>query len=323
MEKEIKEGHEPEKDAFEMSAEEFSDELDKVVDTDEPTDDKIETDTDKPGGDADKIDTKTPDESTKPAAEDTKLPADDTPKEGDDKQVEITHNGVVHKITTAKALELAQKGFDYDTKVGPHGRLVQLITSRPEIAKLVHDHVVGNVTGPQASGKGNQPEPEKIKFKPLSEYDGDTGTEEWLTDNIKIALASQPKPVAPVAPTAPRTNVDPMVDRNPDRLAKLLFDHDPTGFGQVAPRLAEAYENLTVKRSKEIGSSYAELQTFYDEVKAQETPSTSPPANPPATPSFRVKPGGGASARDADQSAHAWELPKKDFDAILEKAKGY
>ena len=56
----------------------------------------------------------------------------------DDKDlIRIVHRGQVHMVTKEKAIELAQKGFDYDVKVGPDARLVRAVRSSPEIARDV------------------------------------------------------------------------------------------------------------------------------------------------------------------------------------------
>jgi len=73
--------------------------------------------------------------------------------EADESITEIVHNGQVHKFTKEKLIELAQKGFDYDFKVGPHGKIVKMIEADPEIAKIVNERWQEKATGTKpASG---------------------------------------------------------------------------------------------------------------------------------------------------------------------------
>lgn len=122
----------------------------------------------------------------------------------------ITHNGVEHNLTRDKVIEFAQKGFDYDTKVGPHRRIVQLLDSDPTAQQLLNQHFLArfNVmppspgvqpgpTYPQYSDPNaiqrqpaRQPDSRPAEFKPdlsrvkvkkLREYDDES---DWMEDNI-------------------------------------------------------------------------------------------------------------------------------------------
>ena len=332
------EGHEPAKDAFDMSDDAFQEELDNAQ-TESPKDDTVEADTDKGGGDTEKIEATPPGDVEAPPAEEGKaiVPAAPTDTKPDSEKppdsdkppedaalVEITHNGVVYRVTPEKYKELAQKGYDYDHKIGPHARLVQLINSKPEIATMVHDYVVRDVTGSQPPGQETTPpEAKGPELKPLKDYES---TEDWLRDNLETFAAAQPKPEA-------ATSVDPVIAQDMPEVQRLLYSHDPHHYQEVVAHFEEEFENLTMKKLKIIESSYAELEKFYDEVKKRVVPDgTAPPQPnippetpvvPPVTPAFHVKPGGGAPDRTTDQADLVWEMSNKDFDATLAKAKGF
>lgn len=292
------EGHDEQqagKDPFALSGEEFEAEKNRLLN---PTadDDKeategeaaMESSDDTPGDTAEKVE-------VEPFAL-------EEPKETKPETVEtfeIVHRGQVHKVTKEKLVELAQKGFDYDVKVGPHGKLVQLIDSDRGAADVLNDYI---------RSKYSAPIEKKPSLKPMSEYDDER---QWLEDNVKTIVAQQPKP-QPV-------NQDPV-----SVMKAAIQAYDPTGSFDVIPALADHAVRLSVRDSRTIEEAAARgdmrpFFKFYDHVKAQLKPSLPPPKQ-----SFKMKSGGGEPPRTTDKQINAWDLPAKDFQAMLAKVKsGY
>ena len=78
-------------------------------------------------------------EKSEPFQLEEEKPPQDT--EGEEEPTfEFVHKGVVQRVTKDKAVELIQKGYDYDSKVGPHARLVELINSDPEAQAVLDSH---------------------------------------------------------------------------------------------------------------------------------------------------------------------------------------
>jgi hypothetical protein len=238
-----------------------------------------------------------------------KFTLSDTPAEVTDEKVEkieIVHNGQVYNLTKDKIVELAQKGFDYDFKVGPHGKLAQMIESDPKLSKVVDDYWQGKV----------EKKDEKFVAKPMSDYQDE---EVWLQDNLQRAITSfqeslpeiQPKP-QPETPTKESTAKD------------ALRMRDPAFFNQIYPKLDKYAEQLTMSDYRKVDSDMASLFQFYDFVKAQELDKTESPDKTKKvnTPGFRVKSGGGDVPK-TDDVPPAWKLSKKDFQKQLDKIKGY
>lgn len=217
---------------------------------------------------------------------------------------EIVHRGQVHKVTREKLVELAQKGFDYDFKVGPHGKLVQLIDA---------DRGAQDVLNGYIRDKYGKPEEKAApKLKPMSEYDDER---KWLEDNVKTLVENQPRP----APAKSRP--DPV-----GVMKAAIQSYDPTGSPEIIPMLAQEAMGLSVRDSRIIEESAAKgdlmpFFKFYDHVKGKVSASK-PTAKPAQAPSFRMKSGGGEPPRTSEKQINAWEMPQKDFQAMLAKVKG-
>jgi len=253
---------------------------------------------------------------------DKKQPEPSKPNE--EELTEIVHNGQVYKLTKAQMVALAQKGFDYDRKLGPHKKLVQLIEADPGVSKVVQlieaDPGVSKVVNDYIQGKINEPQ-EQAKFKPLplTDYDSE---EEWLQANLSKAMNElAPKIATDEKPAATKT--DPA-----EFIAEALFNRDPDHFDQVAPHLDEyAKRYLTVTQYAHINNprNRKDLFRFYDKVKEhllqQNTPT--PPRKEEERPRFSLQPGGGEAPRKPDKTNVAWELPNDEFQKVLDKARGY
>ncbi len=220
--------------------------------------------------------------------------------------VEIVHNGQVHKVTREKLVELAQKGFDYDYKVGPHGKLVQLVDEDEELQKLINDHVRQKYEGKEPPKPQQE---EDIEFVPL---DDSRTPEEWLKENIKRARKAwegEARPAAPPQNALPPTGV-------------ILQMRDPEHFQDVMKVFHEELWKQPYARVQSIDKDLGELIKFYDEVRAGVTKEA--PAKPTTTnnPPFRM-PSGGHEQRSDKPKPNVWDLPNDKFQEIISKAKGY
>lgn len=215
--------------------------------------------------------------------------------------VDIVHNGQVHRITKEKMVELAQKGFDYDVKVGPHGKLVQMIDSDPELSNIVDDYWKRKVGGDTTE------KAKPFEVKSLDEFDSE---EEWLKENIATAMKSYARPVPSTVSQQPTNTA-----------ADALRMRDPEFFNKVYPHLDRYAESLSVKDYKKVDSDIGSLFKFYDYVKKQELnpEKTAQQAVPPI---FHTKSGGGEAPK-ASNASPAWKMSKGDFQKQLNKIKGY
>jgi len=333
-----KKGHEPaeRKDPFEMSTEEFKADLDaKKSHADEDTG-AWEDD----GGPAapDGGDTGAP----PPAGGDAETPPDDSQQargadtgggaspetgaqgadDGHEDEFEIVHNGVKHRVTRDKLVELAQKGFDYDQKIGPHRRIVEIVDAVPGAAKALQDYLDGR----RAEQETRQEEArrERPKLKPISEFESD---EDWLAANYET-LQEHFKPKADSEKNIVRD------------IGNVLISYDPDGFPAVVGHLKDYAENLPHREFNELMAetsrgNYLPMVKFYKAVKedlekssppASPKPTLKPPAesSPPAPPAFRAKPGGGEPPRNPkDSPEFVWNLPRGEFRKKLQELKGY
>lgn len=259
------------------------------------------------------------------------------PAAGGDQQpqmFEIVHNGQVHHLTREGVIALAQKGFDYDNKIGPHKKIVRLVESDPAVAGILDEYAR---TGRLPVGQAPPAEPPKLK--PLTEYDNEI---DWFKDNFEalqqmtqpdVQHATRPAAPAPVEadPARQPAAAPPAAGTDVQRIVDTLSARDPRHYGQVAPHLMEyANRYLTVEQYRQVNSSMANLVQFYDWVRDQvlsqgaaggPPPETTAPAAAGSAP-FRMQSGGGQPPRE-DSAKKAWQLPNKEFEAIIAKAKGY
>ena len=228
----------------------------------------------------------------------------DTPEEPETKEegeaiTEIVHNGQVYKFTKDKIVELAQKGFDYDFKVGPHGKIVQMIEADPEIASMVNNHWQKKISGEAT-------EAPQFKVKGIDEYENET---EWLEDNLREAINFGRSQVPQAAPQPARNTA----------VADALKMRDPEHFNTVLNKLPEYASQLSVSDYQKIDSDMGSLCKFYDFVKEQEL---SKRVTPPK-PGFSVKSGGSSAPKSEPVVGAAWTLSKDSFQKQLDKIKGY
>ena len=234
-------------------------------------------------------------------------------KEGEEEpeSIEIIHSGQAYKFTKDKIIELAQKGFDYDKKVGPHGKLVQMIETDPGLAQMINNYWQGKLAGTSES-VGAETAP-KFEAKPLKDYESET---EWLQDNFQNFLKTY-------EPPKKEESVKPRQD-GPESVKNMLKMRDPVNFEKVFPSMMDAIPNLSVRDYKRIDSDLGALCQFYDFVKGQvvEVPKKET-VEDVDKPGFRVRSGGGEAPKDEEKADYAWNLNKDDFQKQLNKVKGY
>jgi len=267
----------------------------------------------------------------------------------DDQQLyKIVHKGQVHWVTQDKLTELAQKGFDYDTKVGKHKKIAELLDHDPELAQKV-DAEVKRKMGWDTQGQqpqqppggqgqtgqqGQQPAQDpfaNLEVEPADKFNTD---EEWLQANMKKALQlglqqSQQSQQPQQAPPEQPGGMSPT--------GQMLFNHDPYNFRSVAPYLPTlAEQHLTKAQYDRVNNDPQALIEFYDWVKPQvvgQTQSSPQGQGGQAPPSgsggkkkpqsFRAKSGGGEPDRGQDTEEKIWEMSNEAFEQEIEKFKGF
>ena len=240
-------------------------------------------------------------------------------KEGEADTIEIVHHGQVHRLTKEKIVELAQKGFDYDFKVGPHGKLAQMVESDPELAQLIQTHWDKKTQKPEARPAI---EPPTLEIKPMDDYDNEL---DWLKGNMEPLLLAigqlrtdmtQQREAPPALATPQLTPIQTM-----------LMGRDPTGFKFVMSKFPEYLGQVNVQDYQRIDSDPVAICQFYDFVKQAElTKAGNGPTGQPQPkpkPSFKVRSGGGEAPRQDGDADYAWKLSNEEFEKQLAAARGY
>lgn len=228
-------------------------------------------------------------EETKPD-DDTKFTLPEEEKKETSNLTEIIHNGQAYSLTQERMVELAQKGFDYDFKVGPHGKLAQMIDSDPEITKLVDNYWQGKT------------KEDEFKITPIEDHETE---DDWLQSNFQRFSSAAKKQPQEKEETEGGTMADGLRSR------------DPEYFDRIYPKLDEYAQDLSMKDYRKVDSDMGSLCKFYDFVKKKEMGEPTP--RQIQTPGFRIKSGGG----ERSPSQPVWKLSKDDFQKQLDKAKGF
>ena len=237
-------------------------------------------------------------------------PAEEKKVEEKPETIEIIHDGQAYNFTKDKIINLAQKGFDYDRKVGPHGKLVQMIETDPNLAQMINNYWQGKLAGTSESGQVAKGEA-GFKVKPLEDYETET---EWFQDNLQNFLRSYKFPTQEVG-AKPSQEGD---------VKNMLKMRDPANFNRVFPKMMDAIPSLSVRDYQRIDNDLAALCQFYDFVKDQEMKKSGAGNTKPVDkPGFRVRSGGGEAPRDEEKADYAWNLNKEEFQKQLDKVKGY
>jgi len=272
----------------------------------------------------------------------------------------IVHNGKEHVLDEGKMIELAQKGFDYDTKVGPHRRLVQLLDSDPQAQQLLNSHFVRRFSGApapvsvddpnfrpapaQVPAPAPAPAPDlsSVKLKKLSEFDSEA---EWLMDSFqRMNAAVRPAPApapSPATLTPPQVRI-PSQHQGIQMVVNMVRSHDPLSADRVIPHIDQYADQLTVEEHRKVTSSLPEFLNFYDKVKEQvlgSNPSQDSNSGETFTPKpnngddaskggkkrrFSLKPGGTErpSSGKKGKPINIWELPSDQFNALVDSKIG-
>lgn len=250
-------------------------------------------------------------------------------EDGQEDMVALIHRGQEVRVTRKKAQELMQKGYDYDFKVGRHGKVAQLLDQDREAAALLDSYFKAKSEGRPFRYGGDDAkstqEPQRRdpsfrpRIKPLAEYDTE---EAWFEANLSEnlpAIAEMLRQSMPV-PQAPQRAVDPTIMR--------LMARDPDDFQVVGAAMQKAaMEHLSVAQLAEVDRNPEAFVQFYDWVKNNIVkPKQTPPpgtSQPTPRPGFRARSGGGALEREGsrDTGQKVWDMPQKDFRAFMDKIK--
>ena len=217
----------------------------------------------------------------------------------------VIHRGKEVPIATEEeAKNFIQKGYDYDIKVGTHGKFARTLDEHPAFAQRV-----AQVWEDYASGRQSAPAPAaKPTLKSIDEYENPN---DWLMDNYQ-ALKSAEAASAPQVQMPQRSQVNP--------LEMALAGRDPENYYTVAPHIksyAEKY--LTKAQYEKIDNDLPSLIQFYDQVKALVVkPKQTKEATP--DPPFRVKSGGGEPPTPSSKAP--WEGNNAQFEDYMNRVKG-
>jgi len=246
-----------------------------------------------------------------------------SPQHKTGRTIVIKHNGAEHILDEGRTIEFAQKGFDYDQKVGPHQRIARLLDQDPQAQQLMNDYFMrkfgGGVTtpaypdinNPNAAAPTYQPVPapapaptppptptvDLTGFKPSKISDFNTEGE-WLADNLQRALAVvNSRPTQPVHQPAPTHQPQPTgTPMNPAQaamqVAGVLHNYDPDNARLVLPHIDAFAAGLTVAEYRRYTSSLPNFFEFYDMVKGEVLAGRvpNPLANQPVQPGQPVQP---------------------------------
>lgn len=232
---------------------------------------------------------------------------------------EIVHNGQVYRLTEQKLIELAQKGFDYDYKVGPHSRIAKLIERYPDLANTVDQYVKGKLQG----GEEQTPQAEKPKqaFKPKSIDEYETA-DEWLEANLSEYVSRQ----------AQTQTVQQPKEDIATKIETICKIRDPHYFSSVYPQVINYIPKLTVGDYDRINNDLGEFLKFYDKVKEQVIkPKSKIKPNPLVAkaqqqskkPPFKAGISNVQKKQSIDSEEKIWELPNSKFTEIINKARGF
>jgi len=227
-------------------------------------------------------------------------------------EIDIIHEGQAIRLSLTKEEKKnqLQKAYNYDKKVGPHGKLVQMIETDPNLAQMINNYWQGKLAGTSESGQVAKGEA-GFKVKPLEDYETET---EWFQDNLQNFLRSYKFPTQEVG-AKPSQEGD---------VKNMLKMRDPANFNRVFPKMMDAIPSLSVRDYQRIDNDLAALCQFYDFVKDQEMKKSGAGNTKPVDkPGFRVRSGGGEAPRDEEKADYAWNLNKEEFQKQLDKVKGY
>jgi len=208
---------------------------DNIVELDELEEDDDEQEDDDQGQSLESEDP----EPFKLPKDEVQPPSGDKSREGQDaaELFDIVHRGQVHRVTKEKAIELAQKGFDYDVKVGPHGKLAYMLDRDPVLAREIED-------GFRKRHDPNYQAPRQSEPDPFSEMDDDEPitAAEARAELKKIQQAMLQRQAQPM----------PQQQAGPPQIQTILQGRDPANFNRVAPRLQEFASKLSVEDYRRI-----------------------------------------------------------------------
>ncbi len=313
-----------EQDAFDLSDEDFANMRDSIGDFEESTEEEFSDDTTEDSTisteetEEEEIeDFSTEDFSADDEEEEEEEETDDTSGQDDSSQedlIEIVHNGVKHSLPRNEVVKLAQQGFDYTKKtsaLAPHRRLLQLIDDDQGLKDKINEHVSKKLG---------------IKASAREDYESD---EEWLEDNINKTVAKVSPFIEDTPAGAPNSGPGGQPAGQPN-IIKVLQERDPKEFATVAPYLPVAAKQLSEEQYKAINEDPNAVIRFYDSVKKQvkvhlAKGSIDNPSNKGKSKkkTFNVRSGGTNNSKGRKTKKNVWDMSNKDFNAVLQKAKGY
>jgi len=277
-------------------------------------------------------------------------PQETAGEEGEDsgqlpETIEIKHNGQIHRLTRDKYTELAQKGFDYDQKMGPHRKLIELYQNDPVTHKTINDRLEdlrrqARGEPPVQPGQGPKQEEQKFVPKPLKDFDTE---EEWMQHNLE-AFGSMVRQQTLQEAQAVQMQ-QPQRDQGMNPTVQLVAAIDHQDYAKVLPYIPKlVMENLPPARIQQIETDPGAFAEFYWQAKRalaqnnliepkgplypsgqgamQQEPSGHASSSKKAEVPFRSRSKGGEGPK-AKPPKDAFDLPNAEWERIKAKAKGF
>ena len=239
----------------------------------------------------------------------TDLDLDETDSTIAPQMVELVHKGKTVTVSMQDAINLAQKGYDYEdktAKLAPHRRLVKLVEEDEELQDVINSYVTSKTTGD------------------LPKRDDFENEDEWLAASVNKAVSN----IAPFTTGKAETEVDTdttIVSTTEAPIVTKLRGLDPQNFDKIAPHFIAAAKQLTVEQYQQISTSEANVIKLYDIVKNRvlkgPTSSSSTGLNGKQK-TFNLRSNRTTSGKRAPKK-NVWDLSNKEFDKQLQRAKGY
>jgi hypothetical protein len=232
-----------------------------------------------------------------------------TPTQG--KTHTIVYRGEEVQVTDEELVNLAQKGYDYDQKVGPHQRLAGLLEQHPDLSEELNKKLMARLSGEEQAPTEEEQESEDPYFDQQFERKME---ESGLKDTVKKdkALSTHQELYA-----SDKENYD-MVRQGVEMTANLM---EPDQIARLHDPSTGAYARLFTKVRKNM------LQQGIIKPNGTAKPKAEKKAVKPGTKkqkagSFRMPAGGKKEPPQKKGVKSVWDMPQADFDKLVRRTKG-
>jgi hypothetical protein len=266
--------------------------------------------------------------------------------EGEEGKYPIVYQGQTYYVTPEEYQRMAFKGFDYDSKIGPHQKIIQLFQNDQGAQQVLRDYLQGRIKpGQQQQPQQPQqtaPQSEQFKVPKLEDFNSE---EEWLDAVLQKRdewkeRQMQARQAAP--PQQAQAPLNPPPARG-QTIGDILRQRDPANYDQIMPQVEREALNLPAGEYQQLQQDPVKTAQFYDQVKqrlmggqsapqgGQQNLDVPPPPAPgqlptskrkPPKPSFRARSKGGESPQPKDQRGDPWSGSDEEHRKFMESIKG-